>query len=66
MSDRPTMRELDCLSRILNKATHRKVADALMKGFLWACWPEWYERNKWEYYESKWLAAQAGQKGERK
>jgi len=40
MSERPTMTELDCLSRILRKATHRNVADALLKGFMCACWPE--------------------------
>ncbi len=53
MSQCPTMHELDVLARILRKATHRNVADALLKGFMWACWPEWYERNKWLYYESK-------------
>ena len=47
----PTMGELNCLSRILRKATHRNVADALLKGFMWAIWPEWYERNKWECYK---------------
>lgn len=52
---RPTMGELNCLSRILRKAVHRSVADALLKGFMWACWPEWYEKNKWEYYETKGL-----------
>ncbi len=49
---RPTMAELNCLSRILRKAKHRNVADALLKGFMWACWPEWYERNKWEFYNA--------------
>jgi hypothetical protein len=43
MSQCPTMHELDVLARILRKATHRNVADALLKGFMWACWPEWYE-----------------------
>lgn len=47
----PTMAELTALSRILRKATHHNVADAMVKGFLWACWPEWYERNKWECYK---------------
>jgi hypothetical protein len=46
-SNEPTMGELNCLWRILRKATHRNVADALLKGFMWACWPEWYDRNKW-------------------
>jgi hypothetical protein len=45
------MGELNCLWRILRKARHRVVADALLKGFMWACWPEWYERNKWEFYQ---------------
>jgi hypothetical protein len=47
----PTMGELNALSRILRKAKHRNVADALLKGFMWACSPEWYERNKWECYK---------------
>ena len=50
---RPTMGELNSLARILRKAKHRSVADAFLKAFMWACWPEWYERNKWEFYKSK-------------
>jgi hypothetical protein len=53
MPNLPSMSELNCLSRILRKATHRTVADAFLKAFMWACWPEWYEHNKWELYESK-------------
>jgi len=45
----PTLAELDCLSRILRKATHKNVADATLKGFLWACWPVWYEHYKKEF-----------------
>lgn len=52
MSERPTMGELNCLWRILHKATHRNVADAMLKGLMWACWPEWYDRNKWECYKA--------------
>jgi hypothetical protein len=47
------MGELNCLARILRKATHRNVADAFLKAFLYAVWPKWYERNKWEFYRTK-------------
>ena len=50
---RPSIGELNSLAKILKKAVHRTVADAFLKGFMWACWPEWYERSKWEFYESK-------------
>lgn len=41
--DGPTMTEINALRAILAKAKHRSVADAMLKGFLWAVWPEWYE-----------------------
>lgn len=50
---RPTLTELNCLSGILRKAAHPAVADAFLKGFMFAVWPEWYERNKWELLDSK-------------
>jgi len=49
----PTIGELNCLSRILHKAIHRRAADSFLKAFMWAVWPEWYDRNKWEFYKSK-------------
>ena len=59
----PTLGELNCLSRILHKARHRNVADAFLKAFMWACWPEWYERNKGEcYVEMRAIASEANTK----
>lgn len=39
----PTMAEINMLRTILAKAEHPGVADSMLKGFLWAVWPEWYD-----------------------
>lgn len=39
----PTLTELRVLRGILGKSQHRNVADAMLKGFMWAAWPEWYD-----------------------
>lgn len=42
----PTMTELRVLRGILRKAQHPSVAEGMLKGFMWAVWPEWYDRWK--------------------
>lgn len=52
-TSRPSMEEIDCLSRILRKARHRNVADAVLKGFMWACWPDWYKEASDEFLRER-------------
>ena len=39
----PSNSELKLLGAMLDKSAHPNVAEHLLKGFLWAVWPEWYE-----------------------